>query len=107
MLELVAERGYRATTVAQVLERAGVGRARFKRLFGGKRDCFLQVYDELSERFEEHVFAAFESEGEWRDGMRAAAYAAAHWIRDHPREARYWVLEMVAAGEFAQARREE
>ncbi len=107
MLELVSERGYSATTVAQVLERSGVGRTRFKRLFGGKRDCFLQVYEELSERFGEQVFAAFESEEEWRDGLRAAAYAAAHWINDHPREARYWVLEMVAAGEFGQTRREE
>ncbi|HEY8810769.1 MAG TPA: TetR/AcrR family transcriptional regulator [Solirubrobacterales bacterium] len=106
MLELVAERGYAATTVRQVLERAGVSRVDFKRLFTGKQDCFLQVYGEVSERFSKHVFAAFESEREWRDGLRAAAYAAARWIRDHPREARYGVIEMVAAGEFAQARRE-
>lgn len=106
MLELVAERGYSATTVNQVLKCAGVGRATFKRHFTGKRDCFLQAYEEISERFGEQVFAAFESEEEWRDGLRAAAYAAARWIEGHPREARYWVLEMVAAGEFAQARRE-
>jgi AcrR family transcriptional regulator len=107
MLELIAERGYSATTVNQVLERAGVGRAAFKRHFTAKRDCFLQVYEEMSERFGEQVFAAVEGEEEWRDGLRAAAYAAARWIGEHPREARYWVLEMVAAGEFAQARREE
>jgi AcrR family transcriptional regulator len=106
MLELVAERGYAATTVREVLERAGVSRADFKRLYAGKQECFLRVYEEMSERFSEHVFAAFESEEEWRDGLRAAAYAAARWIRDHPREARYGVIEMVAAGEFAQARRE-
>lgn len=107
MLELVAEQGYAATTVKQVLERAEVSRADFKRLFAGKRNCFLQVYEELSERFGRCVFAAFESEDEWRDGLRAAAYAAARWIRDHPREARYGALEMMAAGEFAQARRDE
>ena len=106
MLELVAAQGYATTTVKQVLERAGVSQADFKQLFAGKRDCFLQVYEELSERFSRHVFAAFESEEEWRDGLRAAAYAAARWIGDHPREARYAVIEMVATGEFAQARRE-
>jgi AcrR family transcriptional regulator len=107
MLDLVAERGYAATTVKQVLERAEVSQADFKRLFAGKRNCFLQVYEELSQRFGRCVFAAFEREDEWRDGLRAAAYAAARWIRDHPREARYGALEMIAAGEFAQARRDE
>ncbi len=106
MIELVAEQGYKATTVKQLLERAGVQRAEFRRLFSGKRACFLEVYEEMSERFGRHVFAAFESEEEWRDGLRAAAYAAARWIGGHPLETRYAVIEMVAAGEFAQAHRE-
>ena len=107
MVELVAEQGYKATTVKQLLRRAGVTRAEFRRSFAGKRACFLETYDEISERFASRVFAAFESEEDWRDGLRAAAYTAAHWIGEHPREARYVVIEMVTAGEFAQARREE
>jgi AcrR family transcriptional regulator len=106
MVELVAEQGYKATTVKQLLERAGVRQAAFRRLFAGKRACFLETYEELSERFGEHVFAAFEGEREWRDGLRAAAYAAAAWIGEHPREARYAVIETMAAGEFAVERRE-
>lgn len=106
MVELVVEQGYRATTVKQVLERAGVRRAGFRRLFAGKRACFLEVYEEMSERFAGRVFAAFESEKEWRDGLRVAAYAAAHWVVEHPREARYATIEMMAAGEFAVERRE-
>ncbi|HXS47910.1 MAG TPA: helix-turn-helix domain-containing protein, partial [Solirubrobacterales bacterium] len=106
MLDLVTEQGYAATSVGQVLERAGVGRAKFNRLFSSKEDCFLQIYEEAAERFNRHVFGAFESEEEWRDGLRAAAYAAARWIRDHPRETRYGTVEMMAAGEFAQAHRE-
>jgi AcrR family transcriptional regulator len=107
MVELVAEQGYKATTIKQLLQRAGVTRAAFRRSFSGKRACFLEVYDEISERFATRVFAVFESEEEWRDGLRVAAYAAAHWIGEHPHEARYVVIEMVSAGEFAQARREE
>ncbi len=106
MVELVAEQGYKATTVKQLLEQAGVGRADFRRSFAGKRACFLAVYEELSERFAERVFAAFEGEEEWRDGLRAAAYAAARWVGEHPREARYATIETMAAGEFAVARRE-
>jgi AcrR family transcriptional regulator len=107
MVELVAEQGYKATTIKQLLQRAGVTRADFRRSFAGKRACFLEAYDEMSKRFSVQVFTAFESEKEWRDGLRVAAYAAARWVGEHPREARYVVIEMVSAGEFAQTRREE
>lgn len=107
MVELVAEQGYKATTVKQLLERAGATRADLRRHFAGKQACFLEVYEEMSERFTTRVFAAFEHEDQWRDGLRAAAYAAARWVGKYPREARYATVEMMAAGEFAVARREE
>lgn len=106
MLDLVARQGYAATTVDQVLQRAGVSRGAFQRLYQDRRDCFLRVYDELAESFARCVFEAFESEAEWRDGLRVAAYAAARWIREHPREIRYGTIEMMVAGEFAQVRRD-
>lgn len=106
MLDLVTKQGYAATSLGQVLERARVSRRDFRRLFDGKEDCFLRIYEETTGHFSRLVFAAFESEEEWRDGLRAAAYAAARWIREHPRETRYGTLEMLAAGEFAQARHE-
>ncbi|HET7052764.1 MAG TPA: TetR/AcrR family transcriptional regulator [Solirubrobacterales bacterium] len=106
MIELVAEQGYGGTTVKQLLERAGVRRADFRRLFSGKEACFLAVYEEMSESFTGEVFAAFEREEEWREGLRAAAYAAARWVGEHPREARYATVETMMAGEFAVARRE-
>ena len=106
MVELVVEQGYGQTTVKQLLERAEVRRSALRRLFGGKRACFLAVYEEMSERFSARVFSAFEREEEWRDGLRAAAYAAARWVAEHPHEARYATIEMMAAGEFAVERRE-
>lgn len=106
MIELVVEHGYGATTVKQLLARAGVSRADFRRLFAGKRACFLAVYEEIGQSFTGAVFAAFEREGGWRDGLRAAAYAAARWVGEHPREARYATVETMMAGEFAVARRE-
>lgn len=106
MVELVAEQGYKATTVKQLLQRAGVKRADFRRLFSGKRACFLEAYEEMSERFASRVFTAFEAEEEWRDGLRVAAYAAARWVGEHPREVRYATIETMAAGAFAVERRE-
>lgn len=106
MIELATEQGYGATTVKQLLERAEVSRADLRRLFSGKQACFLAVYEEMSESFVGEVLAAFEHEEVWRDGLRAAAYAAARWVGEHPREARYATVEMMMAGEFAVARRE-
>jgi AcrR family transcriptional regulator len=106
MLDLVTKQGYAETSVRQVLEHAGVSRADFRRLFAGMEDCFLQVYEETVKHFNQCVFSAFESEEGWRDGLRAAGYAAARWIRDHPRETRYGTLEVMAAGEFAHGHHE-
>lgn len=47
MAECVAERGYAATTIAQVVERAGVSSATFYELFRDKEDCFLALLREI------------------------------------------------------------
>src|SRR4051812_24329832 len=43
--ETVALRGYGATTVADVVERAGVSRKTFYEHFRDKEECFLVAYD--------------------------------------------------------------
>ena len=45
MAQIVAEKGYPATTVADVVERAGVSRRTFYEQFADKEACFLAAYD--------------------------------------------------------------
>src|SRR5689334_4382607 len=45
MAQAVAEKGYPATTVADVIARAGVSRKTFYEQFRDKEDCFLAAYD--------------------------------------------------------------
>ena len=106
ILELVSARGYAATSEDDIAAEAGVQRAGFDRLFAGKEDCFLQFYDEFTADFNRATFGAYEGEGTWRQRLRAAAWAAANWMADHPREVRYGTIEMLAVGEAAQPRRE-
>jgi AcrR family transcriptional regulator len=47
--QAVAEKGYAETSVADVIERAGVSRETFYEHFAGKEDCFLAAYDLASE----------------------------------------------------------
>ncbi len=51
MAHLVGKRGYASTSIAQVIERAGVSRKTFYEYFPDKETCFLAAYEELSERF--------------------------------------------------------
>lgn len=106
MLEVVTERGYAAASVEEVVARAGVDQADFDRLFSSKEDCALVVMDAIAADFVRTGREAFEKEEKWPDSLRAAAYAQARWIKQKPREARFGAVEMLWAGELAQARRE-
>jgi AcrR family transcriptional regulator len=61
MIAAVAEKGYGATTVADVIAGAGVSRATFYELFGDKEDCFIAAHDELIGRLMRYVTSAFEA----------------------------------------------
>jgi len=106
IMDLVLANGVEAITAGMVIERAGVDVAFFEREFGTLEDCYVKVYEENTEAFEQVVDAAFASRYSWRDGLRASAYAAARFIRDHPREVRFGVVQMFSAGERAQLSRE-
>ncbi len=106
IVDLVLERGYEATTVEALIERAGVRRADFDRHFAGKEDCVLTVVDEGVERFRLAVFSAYRRHELWREGMRAAAYAAARWVRDNPRYILYATMMMNDATDLARAHRD-
>lgn len=49
-IAVVAERGYEATRVADVIDLAGVSRAAFYRQFANKHECFMATLDYLLER---------------------------------------------------------
>ncbi|HXV06067.1 MAG TPA: TetR/AcrR family transcriptional regulator [Solirubrobacterales bacterium] len=106
VIELVIERGYEGTSIAMICDRAGLDRAEFDRRFKDKEDCVLQVLDEGIRRFAAVVFPAYEAREEWRKGLRAAAYAAARWVRDNPRYIYFGTLMMNGATELARTHRD-
>jgi AcrR family transcriptional regulator len=105
-VDIVYEGGYETLTVEAVVERADVERADFDRLFAGREDLYIGLFKDVASKFEAEVMAAFEEHDEWRDSLRACAYAAARHLRERPREVSFGVLRMYDAGELAQAYRE-
>lgn len=103
IVELVGSRGYEETTVAMIVERAGVSEADFERNFSGKSDCFLAVLEELRQEYLELNAAAFATGKDWQDGLRRAAYAAYDWFREDPARARFMAVESLNAGDRSAA----
>ena len=56
MIEGIAQRGYSAVTVADVLKLSGVSRRSFYEHFSGKRECFLAVCCIIADRFMARIF---------------------------------------------------
>ena len=106
MFELVLELGYEAVTVQGVCDRVGLDTAAFECHFADKGDCCLQIYTTNNERFGEQVYNAYAEHEQWRDSLRAAAYAAARFLAEHPREVRFNVIAILAAGPMAQTERD-
>ncbi|QKG24385.1 TetR/AcrR family transcriptional regulator [Actinomadura verrucosospora] len=55
MAEVMAEKGYVATSVADVLQRSGVSRQSFYQVFDSKLDCFMAAFDVARELLLQHL----------------------------------------------------
>jgi AcrR family transcriptional regulator len=105
LIAIVAERGYGATTLDAVIERAGVQRPAFERHFADLDACFVAVWEECTHEFLEVTGAAFAAAGSWREGMRAAAWAYCRFLQEDPERARF-LIELSFASELVQANRD-
>jgi AcrR family transcriptional regulator len=108
MIEVVSERGYPETRVVDVIGVAGVSRKTFYELFESKEDCFLAAYDFLLEGLLREATEAFEAApgSPWAERIAAALEALLEHLSRHPDEARFAIVEVLAAGPKALARRD-
>ena len=108
MIEVVSERGYPETRVVDVIEVAGVSRKTFYELFDSKEDCFLAAYDVLLGNLLGEATEAFESRpgSPWAERVAEALGALLDHLSKHPEEARFAIVEVLAAGPKALARRD-
>jgi AcrR family transcriptional regulator len=69
--ELFAERGYQATSVEEIIQRAGVARGALYHHFAGKDALFRAVYDEVQAETTSRVVAVALAGSEPWEGVRA------------------------------------
>jgi AcrR family transcriptional regulator len=106
MVRVAAAKGYEATSVADVVEAAGVSRETFESTFFGKAGCFLEAYDAVIDVLVAHVSTAFESTvgQSWQDRIVAALRALVDLLANEHDIARMAMVEVTAVGEDARIR---
>jgi len=104
--ESVAAKGYAATSVADVIARAGVSRSTFYELYDGKESAFLDAYSgfELVHRQLLESFRAGQSPAEM---VRGAVHAHLTSLAAEPAFAWMFFVEALAAGPRIITRRRE
>jgi AcrR family transcriptional regulator len=107
VIEVVAAKGYAATTVADVIKKAAVSRKTFYEHFADKEECFIAAYDEITRQLVIQVRAAYEEGDTWRERMAAGVRTLLDLLASRPALARFCVIEILAAGPRAIARRDE
>lgn len=96
--ELIAKRGYHATTVELIIRRAKVGYGTFYKNFESKEEAFLALIDAAAERTLATIGEVFEAEpGEWPQKVAAALRLLFELIADEPVIARACLVESLSA----------
>jgi AcrR family transcriptional regulator len=99
VVEAVGEKGYPATTVADVIARAGVSRSTFYEHFSDKEECFLEAYEDSARtHFERVVAAGASASDDPFERFRAAVRAYLDALAEQPDYARTFTVEIAAAG---------
>lgn len=105
MAKTVAEYGYQETTVRRLLGRAGLSRRTYYELFEDKEDCFLAGYDEAIDYALGLAVAAYQEGETAEQKIELALRAFLQFCADEPDIARMCIVEVLAAGPAARARR--
>ena len=102
--DAVAERGYAATRVADIIARAGVSRTTFYEHFDDKEACFLASYDTGAEAIYRAMVDATGGVDGWRDVLDAVFSTWLEFLEADLAFTRAYMIEFWAAGDAARTR---
>lgn len=98
MIQAVNERGVVATTISDLVARAGISRRTFYEHFENKEDCLLASYDAVVEDEVRRLLGVYASTDGWLEQLEAVIRALFESIARRPDAARLICVEMGASG---------
>jgi AcrR family transcriptional regulator len=102
LADSIAERGYRDTTVADIVRNAKTSKRTFYGEFPSKEECFVELLRTNNEHLIAAIQAAADAEAPWEEQIRAAADAYVDHISARPAITLSWIREAPALGAAAQ-----
>ena len=106
MLDCVAERGYPATTVGDVVAAARCSRNAFYELFEDKEACYIAASDETGAQMLAALVSAAQQEESWLDALRSGTRSYLRWWVDNPQYAAAYLIDLPTAGRRALEQRD-
>jgi AcrR family transcriptional regulator len=97
----IGERGYRATTVADIVRHARTSKRTFYDQFASKEECFLELLRTDTETMAQEIRAAVDPEAEWHRQIRQAVEAYVGNIESRPAITLSWIRELPSLGDVA------
>ncbi len=97
LVQIVADRGYRATTITEIVKAASVSSKAFYENFDSKEACFLAALEAVVAHLHELVGAAIAPYDEWPQRVVAALRALLEFFEAEPALARLCLVEPVTA----------
>lgn len=107
VVQATAELGYTDMSVEAIIARAGVSRRTFYEHFRNKEDAFLAAYDAAVHQQARCIRRAYFRQTTVRERLRAGIRAYMQFMASEPELARMCIVEVLAAGPQAIARRNE
>jgi AcrR family transcriptional regulator len=101
LAQSIVERGYRETTVADVVRIAKTSKRTFYDQFASKEECFIELLRANNEDLIVTIRGAVDPEAQWDDQVRGAAGAYVDHIASRPAITLSWIREAPALGAVA------
>src|ERR1700757_3185843 len=98
LAESIAERGYRETTIADIVRHARTSKRTFYQEFNGKEECFIELLHTANQEMIAQINAAVDPEAFWQEQVRQAIDAYVGAIEARPAVTLSWIRELPALG---------
>lgn len=100
MADSVRERGFRETTIADVVRHARTSRRTFYAEFASREECYAAMLEKMNEALREQIAAAADPAAPWQAQVRQAVLAYVDRSADEPALTVSWIRELPALGEL-------
>jgi AcrR family transcriptional regulator len=97
----IEERGYRSSTIADIVRHAGTSKRTFYLHYGSKEECFYELLYLMDADLRDGIRNAVDPDADWRLQIRQAIDAYVDAIRARPAITLAWIRELPALGEDA------